>query len=220
MFDKDSNGYAYKITSPFDYQKYDRDLEKYMEKVKNDPTIKKSEWDKLRQDWEFEHSENFEYTFEENGEEIILTLRVPKRSLYANRHFQEGWSDAQKKYYKYMMDTKASFINDIGVLDPNTLYDVIEITSDMIDAMHQAHGDPMKIYNAFKNKFIDMFKAREDDDEYGKLYEANGIQLTRVNVDGTPLDRLPIFYTHKMKDRSRVSMDFSKSMIAYLSSSL
>ena len=110
MFVKDSNGYPLKIVSPFDYQKYESDLQKYMEKIKKDPNIKKADWDRLRQDWEHDHSEDYEYSFEEGGETYILKLRVPKKSLYANRNFQAGWSDVQKEYYEYMMNAKASLL--------------------------------------------------------------------------------------------------------------
>ena len=43
--------------------------------------------------------------------------------------------------------------------------------------------------------------------------------LTAHNSKGEPIDTLPIFYTRKIEDRSRVSTDFSRSMMVYLSAS-
>ena len=64
-----------------------------------------------------------------------------------------------------------------------------------------------------------MFKIREDDTDYGSILDANGLVTTHLNSKGEPIDTLPIFYTREIKDRSRVSTDFSRSMMVYLSAS-
>ena len=52
-----------------------------------------------------------------------------------------------------------------------------------------------------------------------RILDANGLVTTHLNSKGEPIDTLPIFYTRKIKDRSRVSTDFSRSMMVYLSAS-
>ena len=115
------------------------------------------------------------------------------------------------------MDIKATMIANIEATSNSTLYDVIEIGKSFAEGFGE---DPLSIFKSLKRKFGDELTLREDDTDYGMLMVDNDIKLSHVNARGEVINTLPLFYTHKIKDRSRVSSDFTKGIVAYLGTSL
>lgn len=218
MFIKDKDGNPVKLISDYDYEKFDTELEKYKEQIKNDPTIDKKDYDQLEKEWIQKHSRSVKFNYtDSNGNAKVLKLTVP---IYdAPVKIKDRLTTAQYNYYIKMMGMKAEMLSQIDAASNNTLFDVIEISNDLVTAMQESNGDPVKAYNIIKNKIVDMFEVREDEIDYGSILDENGIKLTHVNFKGEEINTLPLFYTHKIKDRSRVSTDFSRSMLAYLATS-
>lgn len=218
MFDRDENGYPKRIISDYDYEKFDKEYREYEEELEQDKEIDSTERKELLREWRRKHTKEikYEYTDSEDKQRTI-TLRVP---IYnAERTVKERLTTTQYDYYKTMIGLKAQKMSQIGAINNDELFNVIEIANDFTTAMAESGGNPSAAYNIVKNKIVDLFKEREDDTDYGSVLNANDIQNTNVNAKGEEIMTLPLFYTHKIKDRSRVSTDFSRSMMAYLAAS-
>ena len=219
MFEKDAEGYPKKIISDYDYDRVDREVAAYEEQIKADPNIDKADYKELIDEKRRSLTSrrvNYLYT-DSNGNSKKLTLYVP---IYdAAVKVEDRTTTAQYNYYKKMLDMKAEMLSQIDAVNNNTLFDVIEVANDVTTALQEAGGDPSKAYKVVKNKVIDMFHQREDDIEYGSILEGNGMSAIHVNYAGEEIQILPLFYQHKIGDRSRVSTDFSRSMMAYLAMS-
>lgn len=216
MFEKDADGYPKKIISDYDYDRVDRELAEYKEQIKADPNIDKSDYkDLIEQKRQKLMGRKITYYYtDSSGNTQKLPMYVP---IYdAPVKVQDRLTTAQYNYYKKMMDMKAEMLSQIDAASNNTLFDVIEIANDVTTALQETGGDPVKAFHVVKNKVIDMFHQREDDTEYGSILEGNGMQAAHVNYEGKEIETLPLFYQHKIEDRSRVSTDFSRSMMAYL----
>ena len=216
MFEKDADGYPKRIISDYDYDRVEKEVADYEEQIKADPNIDKSDYKDLIDEKRRKlMSRQIKYSYtDSNGNNKSLTLYVP---IYdAATKVQDRLTTAQYNYYKKMMDMKAEMLSQIDATSNSTLFDVIEIANDVATALQESGGDPVKAYNVVKNKVIDMFHQREDDTDYGSILDGNGMKASHVNYEGKEINVLPLFYQHKIKDRSRVSTDFSKSMMAYL----
>ena len=218
MFEKDENGYPSKIISDYDYAKFDKELDAYMESIKSDPNVNKADYNDLRKDWIQKHSRSVDYHYTDStGSAKVLRLTVP---IYdAPIKVKDRLTTQQYDYYKKMMTMKAEMLSKIDAASNNTLFDVIEIANDVTTALQESGGDPAKAYQIVKNKVIDLLQQREDDTSYGSILDANNLKMVHTNYKGERIDTLPLFYQHKIKDRSRVSTDFSRSMMAYLAMS-
>lgn len=217
MYERDDKGYPFKIVSDFDYKKFYTERAKKEEELKNDSSVKKSEIREKLEEWDRAHLTDWEFVGSINGEEVKLTLKVP---IYKKAtSLKSSLTTAQYNYWYQMMSLKAQEIKLVGTVNPSTLFDVIEIAGDVLNTMEDENQGIGTVYDRVKNNIKDIFVHREDDTDYGNLYTANGMALTKVDAQGRVLHTLPLFYTHKIKDRSRVSTDFSRSMLAYLSSS-
>lgn len=218
MFELDNNGYPKRIINDYDYNRYEQERQQYIDSLKEDKDIKKSQYDELIREWEDQHTQTIKFNYtDDEGNNKTLRLSVP---IYENTvKVEDRLSAIQYKYYQAMMNKKAQMLAQIDNANNNELFNVIEVSNDITTAINEAGGNPNKVWGVLKNKIVDMFKIREDDTDYGSILDANGLTTTHLNSKGEPIDTLPIFYTRKIKDRSRVSTDFSRSMMVYLSAS-
>lgn len=219
MFERNEEGYpSTKLISDYDYARFDREFKEYKEQIRNDANIDKSEYTDLENTWRQKHSKTIRFSYtDSNGAPQKLALTVP---IYdAPVSVKDRLTTAQYTYWKKMMDLKAEMISKMDAVSNNTLFDVIEVSNDTTTALAQTGGNPVEAYKVVKNKILDLLKDREDDTEYGSILDANNLKLVHLNFRGEQINTLPIFYTHEIKDRSRVSTDFSRSMIAFLAAS-
>ena len=218
MFEMDKNGYPKRIISDYDYDRYEQEEEKYIEEIKNNPDIKKSQYDELIKEWRDQHTQSISFSYT-NDEGVTKSLRLSVPIYEKAVKLKDSLSDIQYQYWQFMMGKKAQMLAQIDNANNNDLFNVIEVSNDITTALNEAGGDPNKVWGVLKNKIVDMFQIREDDTNYGSILNANGLVTTHLNSKGEPIDTLPIFYTREIKDRSRVSTDFSRSMMVYLSAS-
>ena len=218
MFEMDKNGYPKRILSDYDYDKYEQEEEKYIEEIKNNPDIKKSQYDELISKWKDQHTQSISFNYT-NDEGVTKSLRLSVPIYEKAVKVKDLLNDTQYEYWQFMMNKKAQMLAQIDSANNNDLFNVIEVSNDITTAISEAGGNPNKVWGVLKNKITDMFQIKEDDTDYGSILDANGLVTTHLNSKGESIDTLPIFYTREIKDRSRVSTDFSRSMMVYLSAS-
>lgn len=203
MFEKDSSGNKTgRIISPYDYTKYDSERAKYIEELKKQH-LSRSDFKSKLSYWETSHTKNIEpYPG--------YKIKVP---IYSKSNWDIKLTDRQKDYYKKIMELKARLSKDVA-LAPD-YYDAIQLSNDMTTALAETKGNPKDIYKVIKNQVVDLFYKREDDDQFGMFLSDNSISQTITDFNGKRVMRLPLFFTHKLDDMSRLSTDFSRSMSAY-----
>lgn len=212
MYEKDENGHPVRIISDYDWARYDKELEEYKKSLK-DSRETKEDTELLIQNWIQKHSKSIKYEYTTiDGKKKQLEMTVP---IYnAPLSIKDRLSPEQYEYYKVAMGMKAEVLSQIDVLSNDELFNVIEIADNFTDALANGNTD---VFSSIKNQVLSAFTAREDEESYGSILDANDLKLTHINSRGEPIYTLPLFYRNKIKDRSRVSTDFSKSLMAYLS---
>lgn len=213
MFELDENGYPSKIISDYDYNKYDKELEQYKKSL-IDNKIPKNEWDYNISEWVYNHTTEETLTF--NDISIKLHVPVYKKAVSV----KDRLTDSQYKYYQTMMSKKADTLNRINTQNNDSLFNIIEISNDLTSEIAETGGSPKKLIKVIKDRFVDTFTKREDDTEYGSVLEGNDIMSVPTDAKQEQINQLPLFYTHKLQDRSRVSTDFSRSMMAFMATSI
>lgn len=213
MIELDEKGIPKKhIISNYDYDRLDREFQEYKDEIRNDPNISKYDYSDLEQKWYQEHTQTVKYRFESTeGKRLELPLSVP---IYEkDTKLENTLTSAQWAYYKKMLDLKAEMLYNIGAANNNTLYDVIEVSSTATQSLMEngLSGITIGLGN--------LFKKREDDIDYGDIISGNSLKLTHVNFKGEQIKTLPLFYTHEIKDRRRISRDYSRSMCLYIAAS-
>lgn len=218
MFETDENGNPSKIISDFDYARLYEEFDEYKKQIREDGEIDKKEYNKLEKKWLEDHMEDYVYEYTDiTGKKKEITLSVP---IYKNsQSVKSRLNAAQYTYWKKMMDLKASKINRIIAVSNDTLFDVIEMSTSMGEAIQNAGFNINQLRRALGNKVLDATIDREDDVDRGTILEANDMVLSPINAQGDLIQTLPIFYTHKIKNRDRVTRDFSKAMTAFCSAS-
>ena len=227
-----------KLISPVDFTKYEEAKKAYSDSLK-EQGIKGRSYDNKMARWVTKHTEvvqPFTNSIYTNAiEEYMKTLydtdvdgsnfgdgfRVPKMSEFGDRSVIDNLTQAQKEYYYRMMALKA--VMSIDTPDAvNTFFNAVQVSSDFINAFGEAAGSTEKMLQMIKNRIQDKLVRREDDDAYGEnlenLLEANELEAGMADLEGFELMRLPLFFTHNLKDMSRLSTDFSHSMLAFSSS--
>lgn len=68
-------------------------------------------------------------------------------------------------------------------------------------------------------KIADGFRKRDDEYDYGAFDESQ-IGVRDVDPNGRRIMQLPLFYTHEIKDKARITRDFSRAMMAYCATSV
>jgi len=139
------------------------------------------------------------------------TERVPNQ--YYRKQFP-ALTSAQQEYYDEMMQLKG----EIGSLLPDYAqrqYLPPQLRRKMLDALGHAKNSK-DVFNALWNKVGNIWKIREDDDEYVKNAVVGGeeYEVTDSAFDSTPLRSIPIFYVKKLKDQDELLKNFSTGLQA------
>lgn len=149
--------------------------------------------------------------------EATMTLEIPRLDKYFDDSALSSMSDAEYTYYSKMLALKAAL--EMGIPDMHNFFDAVQISGTMLNALKETGGDPAKLFQMVKNKFADAFSKREDDTDFGEsfsdLLEVNGMKQAVMDLNGHEFMSIPIFFTHRLKDMTRLSTDFSRSMMAY-----
>ena len=168
------------------------------------------EWDfrKALYDWEDANTEDREVDTKTHRKE-----RIPNQNYRKQTDFQDGWTDAQKEYYKEMMQIKG----EIGTLLPEYAriqYLPPQLRRNMFDALGHAKGFK-DIGNAIKTKFQNLYTIREDDENYNTngIVDGDEYASVRGDYDNSQLKKIPIFYINKV-EQGELLKDFSGGLQA------
>lgn len=202
MYERDSQGnLTGRIISNIDFIRFNKDRQEYINSLKD----KGLEGYKLKvkiEAWEAARMENVRIS-----EDVDRIERLPKRSLYGTNTL-DSLDAAQREYYNTMMSLKSE-LDDLLPFRYTNTFRAIQIRNDLTESLANNISDPKKASKLFIDNLKDRFLRRSDDTEFG---ESNSLFTT---FSGKPLDRLPIYYTTELEDMSRLSTDFTSSMLAY-----
>lgn len=208
VYEYDENGvptgyYA----SKYDFYKFNIAREQYMLSLVN-KGLSDTEIEKLVNKWERENTEEVVVKKTKEGE---IVDRFPKLSLYANKNFQKGWSQAQIDYYNGLMEIKEE-MDELLPANRTHKYlapQVRRSISQMFDK--DGRGAVGTLLNNVKKEFHIL----EDNDEFSEK-----TKRAITDVDGRPLKTVPIYYTRQLDDRKDLSTDATHAMFAYIASSV
>lgn len=199
MYERDSKGnLTGRIISDYDFERFNKERTAYIEKLKKEGTpyyIMKSKVES----WERKHTEE---VLTNQDLERIERLPIYKKDTLKNL------TPEQKEYYDTMIKSKTILDNLLPDRYTN-LYNAIQIRNDLVMTLSK-EGNPKNIAKAVISNIKDNFVRRSDDTEFGGEYKN-----LLLDFSGKPVDRLPIYYTTPLEDLSRLSLDFTGSMMAY-----
>ena len=227
------------LISPYDFKAFNRDKEAYIKSLKEQGLSKLSidykvdKWMKANTEKTDLFKEGFpqhilrEMVHEIFGEkadpdEYIYSIRVPKRSKYYVQDIY-NLSPAQRDYYYKMMALKM-IMSSKNPTKETDFFQAIQVAADYTQLIKDSGGNPMQVYHAVKNMLTDAIQRREEDTDYGQdfddVLELNGIKRVVSDLNGQELMRIPLFFTREIKDKTRLSTDFSKGMMAMMATSV
>lgn len=139
--------------------------------------------------------------------ETINGIRMPKRSIYGNKEF-ENLTSPQKEYWETIMSIKAQL--DSCLPDKyTTLYNAVKIRKDLLERVKASDSVKSGISQVWEN-VKDQFIRRSDDTEFGD-------RATVKDFEGNEVQVLPIYFT-KLKDgesANDISTDIVGTLTAY-----
>ena len=211
MFETDSKGNVH-IISRIDWDAYYKEREELKNNMVNQG-YSQSQIAKRLTKWEEDNNpENHLSDYLLSDEEINRNrTHQNRRGGSAHTYFTKfrkslpSMSSAQKEYYDIMLEMKGqmeSYLNQGGV--KTFLFTPIQISRSMME-----DGNDITL-EELKHQAGNIVKIREDDTNYGNLEVLEDAQQRRVKG-------IPTYYLTKLKDQSRLSKDFSKTMLAFSS---
>lgn len=232
-----------RIRSNYDWVQYEENLRNYENELKEKHLVGKK-YDEARDKWIMKHTKRLaasdnaiykqavaEYAkrlygdnaqFEDYNAAAIVPYYMENGKNKYETNDLDSLTQAQQEYYYKMLALKAVLTVNLPMSEEQ-FYLAPQISSSFTNALSEAGGNPERVWKMAKNKFMDLFVRREDDDEYGSfddLLELNGMRRAIADVNGHELMRLPIFFTHRLKDTSRLSTDYSRGMSAIMATSV
>lgn len=201
MFEVDSNGnktgnYIREINYGLFNEKLKKLYANLTEKYGKNPVGKASDdYFKERQQW-----------FQENTE-IIDDERVPKKSIYGNKQF-ENLTPAQRKYYDRVMEIKEQ-LDSLLPAQYTTTFNTVKIRKDLIERL-KGSKDLSNISSQIIQNIKDNFIKRTDDTDFGE-------KATLKDFENNKVQSLPIYYTKLKEGESEndVSTDIVATLSAY-----
>lgn len=149
----------------------------------------------------------------------IDLITVPTPSFHDDQ--LADLTEAELDYYFSMMALKAVMQKGMPNYDTN-FFEAPQMTNDFVSTLLNIGNNPGKMFSGITNYFSSR-KVRDDEiyeETLGELLHGNGYKRVLEDIDGTELMRLPLFFTHRLKDKSNMSMDFSRTMLAMSSAAV
>lgn len=152
-----------------------------------------------------------------SGNTIYHSFIVPRTNMYVSNGI-DSLTSAQKEYYIKYIALKSVLTDRIP--DHLGVFDAVQMTGDMINQLGNAGADGSKVFKLMKETFVSKFTASKNgdvyfSDTYGNILTANGYKRVLSDLDGRELMVLPLSFTEKLHDLSKLSTDASRSLMAY-----
>lgn len=209
QFDENGNPTGYYV-GPVDMAKFEKARADYWNFVENSEDFDYYEQQRMKVRWEDENMEEVEVGApNENGER--RKERLPRaydkngNPMYANPDFDANWSDAQKDYYRSLLNMKAEMDE---VLPPSmrgqyTAPQVRKSVSQMFDK--DGRGALATVWGQWKSKYT----FTDDNMDFGSK-EVN------LGFNNKPIKRVPVYFIHKLEDMRDLSTDATHAMFNYI----
>ena len=210
MIERDSNGKktGYYI-SDIDFEKYYKDRELFIEQVKNsDLSIR--EKGRAIQDWENYHTEILYNEFDSRYQE-----RIPARKYY--KKSMPTLSQPQKEYYDAMLKFKQFLQTKIPSRYGHT-YLAVQMPESLLNSMDITK--PVESAKAFLSNLKDKFVKREFDMDWGETAVPDKDKRVINDFSNNPIQKIPVYFTGRLKNMDRLSTDVTASMIAFTSTAV
>ena len=212
MYEKDSNGkLTGRLLSDINFIKFDQERQAYIDKLKTEdtPYYKTKE---LVEKWE---AKRMEYVLVDADSERYELMPI---KLIYGKDVISKLVPAQLKYYNTMIKAKA--LMDSMLPDRYTkLYNAVQIRNDITEAISNNITDPKQAAKFILDNIKDRFIKREDDTEFGEEI-LDGVKTKLLDFNKKEVQKLPIYYIHKLEDTERLSTDFTSSIMAYAAMSI
>lgn len=236
LFITDKDGVFRYMKSEVDYYRYIKDKATYRKGL-YDSGVRGRKLDDAMIEWENENTEKrFPFTGENevlykkyikeyihtiydvpiddiDPDDYIPSLRMPKAEKYGISNPKSlGVDPAVREYYIKMMALKTIVTNGIPFSE-NNLFDTIQVTKTF---------NVQELWNNVEDVFSNLYtsKEEENEDSFEDMLMGNHIKAVSVNLDGSELMRIPIFFTHRLSDAKTVSTNFSQAMSAFTASAV
>lgn len=142
-----------------------------------------------------------------NNLEIVNGKKIPKKSIYGNKDF-ENLSYTKREYWDKIMEIKSKL--DAFLPEKYTkLQNTVKIRKDLLERVKSSEGvksGGQQLWEAIKDQFI----RRTDDTDFGD-------KATVKDFEGNEVQTLPIYYT-KLKEGENpndISTDIVSTLTAY-----
>lgn len=178
-------------------------------------TERKSLYKQGYRDWDLKIA--MERWEENNTEDRIVDHNNGRTERVPNQLYRKPFPQlnaAQQKYYDIVMQLKG----EIGSLLPayaQKQYLVPQVRRSMLDAINDAK-DAKDVFKAIKNKFGDIYKIRENDEDFaqnGIIIDGEKYLATQGDYDNTALRQIPIFFVNRV-EQGELLKDFSTGLQA------
>lgn len=230
-----------RIIDPYGIAKYKKARQEKIEELRG-RNLTDEQFRKQLYDWEkantkdvapFGQNTDYKARFEEALREVVKEvygadnyedytidiIKVPRDNFAEDK--LAGLSEAELRYYFSMMALKSVMQNGMPNYDTN-FFEAPQMTNDFVSTLMKAGESPGKMFSAMTNYF--SFNSKRIDENYeetlGDLLHGNGYKRVLEDIDGSELMRLPLFFTHRLKDKSNMSTDFSRTMLAMSSAAV
>ena len=237
MFEQGENGLTGLIVNPYGFTAYRKARREYIEKLKEQGLQGDALEEKLFK-WEksntkivapFVANEDYSRRYKESLYKVVRTLYgdsvnpegyaidkiIVPADRFQNKDALDNFTEAQKQYYFDMMALKSVMQMGMPNYDTN-FFNAPQLQKNFIEILGSVAHNPSGISGAIANMF--NISTRREDENYEEtmsdLLHGNAMRRVIADIDGTELMRLPLFFTHQLKDKSTMSTDFSSSMLA------
>lgn len=224
VFELDENGVATgRFVSPYDFVAFENArqeaLKRIAEQTQGDDAVAAS----LYRIWE---EENTEWVVVD--ESMDRQERMPRLDLYKNKHFQEGWDQAQIDYYNEIISLKAQMDSSLPRAT-QSLYHAPQVDKTVLDLLDPTDpkGSAKKLWSKIKDHYMGRNETVRSGENPNQLEDG---ELTIIGDDvkqfefskasfldymGNPVKSVPVYYTKDLDDMNLMSTDATRSMMAY-----
>jgi len=161
------------------------------------------EFRNLLDEWENEHLEDLVV------DDITgRTEKVPSKKYYAKE--LPNWTSAQREYYDTMLKIKGRLSTLAGPKYFN-IFTPAYITRNMVETINES-GIIAAIKNKSKKVWRSYARGLRSEDSEERNYDTEDAE---GDYNSNLVREVPMYFMHKINDKSRRSLDFTKSMLAF-----
>ena len=243
MFEKIDGELTGRIIDPYGISRYKKAREEKIEELKQ-KNLTEDQFRAQLYSWEKDHTRQAvpfaNFPGKDYAARYEAALRNVVSTIYGDSDYQDygidllkvptpefsddklvDLSEPELDYYFSMMALKSVMQMGKPNYDTN-FFEAPQMTNDFVSTLMKAGSNPGQLFSSMANYFSTSRNRTDDNYEetLGDLLHGNGYKRALEDIDGSELMRLPLFFTHRLKDRSNMSTDFSRVMLAMSSAAV